>query len=657
MLNVAQMVKLRIVSPQAHLKPLIETLYKFGAIQVEQSSMPELDRPLPSFEEISERLVRLRAVEKRLGISEAIAREDSSLSLEDALKQSEKIDLAALRAIDSELEEIKSGLEKAGARKAELEPFKNLKVSPQFLAKKEGMLKFAFFALKPQADASESVGRIREALYNYNHEITLAESEGKHYALLAFDRRFDEKVNMIVLKNASKVLPFPQGAGPSFAGDYAKAAEECKRLSARIAELGHKIENYKAAHQVQIVRLRKTLEAEAVKATLPVKFGRTKNLVVVEGWVLKNSAKGLEDRISKITGQSAIIEEQKTFEEPPSVLKNQANVRPFEFLIKFFSLPKFNEIDPTFFVALTFPLFFGMILGDIAYGAIALIIAIFLSRAAKNEFLKSISGMMMLSAISTIIFGAMYGEFLGIEIETSEVLEGFFHFAGIDASWLVQAIPHIPRMEEAGLAIVISLSLGLGALHLLLGFVLGALNNFSQGHTEHGIGKASWAVFEISAVVAALTAAMPPAFEGLGGGLLVRNIALVSAVLALIGIIKFEGGAAALEVFGLMSNVFSYLRLMALGLSAAILANLISRLIAAMDFAGISKMFTGEATFDVLQIVLLLGVILLFLIGHALSLALGLFESSIQSLRLEYVEFFSKFYKGGGKAFVPLRQT
>ncbi|MFA6048686.1 MAG: V-type ATPase 116kDa subunit family protein [Candidatus Micrarchaeia archaeon] len=664
-LKLAQMSKLRVISTQDNASRIVETLYKFGAIQVEQSTMAELDRPTAKFGQISDNLVHLRAVEKRLDIKDS-GKAEAPLTLADAMREAKKIDFPKLNAIDSELDSVKSSLEQSKAAKAALEPFKNLEVSPAIFAKTDGSVKFSCLALKATnaKQAEEVAGKIRKELdASGHHEMLSFSSAGRHYAIIAqaaTAAAAGDALPAAASKYGATTVPIPRVAGNSFSTAYISASGDFRRLDAKKAALERDAERFKAANQAQIAKVRRSLEVEALKATLPAKFGRTEKLNIAEGWVEGKAVKTLEAALEKATSGAVVVEKIETSEAPPSILDNPAAVRPFEFLIRFFSLPHSDEIDPTLFISITFPLFFGMILGDIAYGLIALAIALAL-RKSSSGFLRDIAGMMLLSGISTTIFGIVYGEFLGIEIETREIFAEFLQatgaaaLIGMHAETLAELLPHVPRMEEEGLAIVIAACIGLGALQLLLGFILGVVNNFSQGHKSHAYGKICWAALEISLLAAGISLGMPAMFGEISGT--IGNAAAGVAVLCVLGIIKFEGGAAAIEVFGLLSNLLSYLRIMALGISGAILAQLISGVLGSLNFNLVGKMFSGEAPFDVLQVIFLILGLLFFIAGHAFSLALGIFESSIQSLRLHYVEFFSKFYKGGGRAFVPLRRT
>ena len=633
--SLAPVVKLRIISPQKFLDPVVETLYSFGAIQVEQSGMPELDRPMPRFEQISDYLVRLRSIEKRLELDESIAKPARGVSAEQLFVQAGKIDFDYVRKLDLELEDVEDRLSKVEEKYRGLEPFKDLRVDYQTFHKPNSRLKFVYFALKP-GELLATIEKLKGSLESFEYEMTLVESGGNHYVLLAYDKRSEDKVSLIVLKFARQLMSFPTIEAPSYQAEFGKVDGQRRELLNKKRDLEEKMKRFSDQHALQIVRLRKSLEIESKKAILPVKFGKTRNLFVVEGWIKSDRRQEIEKMLEKITDGAVVIEKIESFEEPPTIMENPAIIRPFEFLVKFFSLPNAHEFDPTIFISFFFPLFFGMILGDIAYGISAIILALFIRFKMKGEFLQAVGGMMLLSGISTTIFGFIYGEFLGVE----------------SVFGLVELHPYIFRLGNEGVVTLMTLAIAIGIIHVSLGFSIGAVTNFVHGHMKHAIGKASWVglVLGTTAAVSQFVAADLLGKETL---FLLSNVGSFVVLVSFIGVLYGEGMTGLIELFGVISNIFSYLRLMALGVAAAILANLISKI--PVDVASIIGMFTGAVPFDMFKILLVVAAAGLFVVGHALALALGLFEGSIHSMRLHFVEFFSKFYKGGGRKFIPLR--
>jgi V/A-type H+-transporting ATPase subunit I len=251
-----------------------------------------------------------------------------------------------------------------------------------------------------------------------------------------------------------------------------------------------------------------------------------------------------------------------------------------------------------------------MILGDIGYGLVSL--TAFLILRKKLPTLKPLINILILSSLSTIFFGFLFGEFFGFE-----VLFGY-------------ELPRImSRLHETIQLLMIAVLMGV--IHVNLGFVLGFINEFkTHGLIRAMLEKGSWMVVEIGVVMYYLSAK---------GYLSVNS--MVGTVLILAGVIMLirgEGIKGVVELPTLLSHTLSYARLMGAGLASVGLAAVINNVV--------GSLFSKGGVFILLGIVLLL-------LGHFMNLLLGIMEGFLHSLRLNYVEFFTKFYKGGGIPYVP----
>ncbi len=357
------------------------------------------------------------------------------------------------------------------------------------------------------------------------------------------------------------------------------------------------------------------LEAELEKAEAPLRFAETKDAAVVKGWLpsadleksvemLKKAAKG------KI---HIIVEEPAEKDDVPVKLKNPQPAKPFEFLLNLYSLPLYREFDPTVPIFLIFPLLFGFMLGDIGYGIAGFVASLALKKFfSKSRAVASLMNVVMLSSFVSVVFGMIFGEFFGAE-----------HVAGF-------GLPHIlNRIEDINALIYIAV--GIGVLHINLGLVLGFINEAKLHGVLHAIyAKLSWILLQLGMILLIL-----PYLKVIDIPLWLGFAFLASSILM---IIKGEGFIGIIEMPGILSNVLSYARLGAVGLSSVALAIMINKLA--------SGLFQKGGFF------ILIGV-LIILIGHALNLVVGMFESFLHSLRLNYVEFFTKFYKGGGIEYNP----
>ncbi|MFH0835189.1 MAG: V-type ATPase 116kDa subunit family protein [Candidatus Micrarchaeota archaeon] len=625
MLTLEPMAKVRVVCGRPATERVISSLYEFGSVQITKSSVFDAGKPLDSFSPISNKLIALRSAEKMLGLKGGEAQAEEPLpGLRDALAKANAIDTAELEGIESELSEIRAKKQALLESGKALAPFRQLRLPCSTFARNP-KLRFMYFSLKGDFNA------LKKEL-DASHAEALRVADGKDvYALVASHEETAAKAQEICAKHASAFYAIPAVVGN--AKTFPECAEHTERdgksVSAREAALLKRKGAFAGKYGAAIVRSRKELEEHARLSSLPVMFGGTQNLVAIEGWLPVKRMAELERAVDKATAGKAVVEQLHTKDSPPAVLRNPKLLKPFEFLVEFFSLPSAHEFDPTFFISLSFPLFFGMILGDIGYGVAALLLSLFMFTKFKKGFFRSVAGMMLLSSISTIIFGWIYGEFFGFE--------NIFGY---------ELHPMIPRVESEGLTFLMALCIFIGLMHIALGFFIGLITAIHERKWKHAAAKASWLAVEFG-LFCFLTLSMESTLFGVINVVAILLPADAWGILAIGGVVGLaitEGVPALVELPGLISNLFSYLRIMALGVSGVVLALIINK---------IPLSFNAGDPASIVTFVLFAA---MFTLCHVGAFALGMFESSVQSLRLHYVEFFSKFYHGGGLPFVPLRR-
>lgn len=348
------------------------------------------------------------------------------------------------------------------------------------------------------------------------------------------------------------------------------------------------------------------------------RFGATHYTFIVVGWMPQKELSALRDALAREVGDEIVLEElpltEREREQAPVVLSNPRPARPFEFLVRVMAKPRYGSIDPTPIMAIFLPVFFGMILGDVAYGAIVLLAAWYLWRRAKSNAFKSVSLVILYCAAWSVGFGFLYGELFG------ELGRRWF---GMPA--------YFPR-GEAVMALF-AFSLAFGVVHVSLGFALGIYQAIKL-HQRHElldrIAKVI-ALIGVFAMAAAGKNVLPREMFTTGLALVLVGTALLMYTLGWAGLLL-----APIEILGVLGNILSYLRLAAIGLASVYLALVANKL------AGIF----GNVV---------LGIIVAALF-HALNIAMGILSPTIQSLRLHYVEFFPKFFEGGGGDFKPFRR-
>jgi V/A-type H+-transporting ATPase subunit I len=338
----------------------------------------------------------------------------------------------------------------------------------------------------------------------------------------------------------------------------------------------------------------------------------------------------------------------------PIALSNPGPVKPFEALTEMFSLPGYREIDPTALVALVFPFFFGFMIGDAGYGALLILTGvIFRVKLKKWEGFPQIGWYIIVAGSVALVLGLfLFGEAFGLPFHAppggTESMD-WQGLTGLD----VPLRGTVHKLESSGLGTLMMFSVLAGVVHLSLGNILGAINERRHGW-KHSAGKLGWLMVVLgfglflfkfgesttigawlwSGPMGALSVSWDP---GIGIMFPYASIILLAAGAAIA--VVLEGGMAILETLGVLSNILSYTRIAAIGVAKAAMAFAFNILLIPWVISG--------------NILMVVGGWILLVLAHMLVFILGGLSSGIQALRLNLVEFFMKFYKGGGVKFNP----
>jgi V/A-type H+-transporting ATPase subunit I len=345
------------------------------------------------------------------------------------------------------------------------------------------------------------------------------------------------------------------------------------------------------------------------------RLGATPHTFIVSGWVPHPRRPALSKALADEVGPGLVIEEvsPQRGEEPPVLLDNPAPARPFEALMGLLALPRAASLDPTVLMAVFLPLFFGMMLGDVAYGAMVVGLALIAGRRlrSRSPAMADIARVVALSGAWSIAWGVVYGEFLG---NLGHELWGW------KPLWI--------NREEA-LEPLLIFALAVGGAHVLLGAVLGVW----QGLRDHDRKLATERIGTLLSLIGLFLVAGVVAGR-LPEGMMTPAVAAVAVGLVVVMAIGGPMGLlmGPLELMGIVGNVLSYLRIAAIGLASVYLARV------ANELGAVGPLWMG---------------VIVAALFHALNLALGTFSPTIQALRLHYVEFFGRFFEEGGNAFRP----
>ena len=444
--------------------------------------------------------------------------------------------------------------------------------------------------------------------------LTVPSEEESLVGLIAATKDISEDIRSMMSEKQMPEFTFPESIrSMTFVHKVEYLQEEIRKNEAALAAVDMKLTEfshrwgpmYKAAHDWVHEQL-SIIQASAFSFETTMCF-------FIYGWMPSEKVAGLSACLQQQFAGSVMLEEidirMEDLERVPVVLKNPQYFKPFENFTRLLPLPSYTSFDPTPFIGLFFPLFFGLILGDAGYGLILLIGSGLLSRfARKNQLLQDAGRILRVCSLYAIIFGFLYGEILG----------DFGHrMFGLKPLFMDRQENILPMLYFA---------LAVGLAHITLGLIMGFISALKRHTKKEALVKLINIILIFTIIALIITS------FGIFPELLTRP--LVITVLILTPLLFFSGGLLApLELLKNIGNIISYARIMAIGLTSVLLANIANQL------SGL----TGD---------IVLGLIVGGII-HLLGITIGVFSSSIHSLRLHYVEFFDKFIELGGRKYRP----
>jgi V/A-type H+-transporting ATPase subunit I len=347
-------------------------------------------------------------------------------------------------------------------------------------------------------------------------------------------------------------------------------------------------------------------------------FACTGQSFVAEGWVQKSKYQTLEKKLTEQCETVAVVSRPpRDNEQFPVLLQNNRISAPFEFITRLYGTPSPRAIDPTFPMAPFFIMFFGLCLSDAGYGLIIAALAGFvLWKVRMSATARQIFWILFAGGVSTIIFGALLSGWFGGLIPLQPL---FFN-----------ALENPMRM--------LIYSLGIGLVQIYFGMGIRFYRNVREGKIWDAIfDQLFWALLIAGLLLLAL-----PGLSGVGktvslaaaGGLILTQGRAQSNI-----VMKFLAGLFSLyNITGVFGDILSYSRLLALGLASSVIAMAVNML---------AGLLGGTAVGFVIMV-------LVMIIGHAFNLIINILGAYVHSSRLQYLEFFNRFYEGGGRAFRPL---
>jgi V/A-type H+-transporting ATPase subunit I len=628
------MSRVRVIGPKARLEDALEELHRLELVHLADAEEDENPvEPLPEEARRPARADELRFLAAELEVLLDLLGPDGAHREARADLVPGAVDTAAVRrglkGVVPRVEELRGRLETLQDEEIVLpryvEPLEQLlPLVPELADMDEGdldRLGLDTVALVLNTADEGLVGALREELagelgarFELVHKRI---EEGVIGCVLVFAHDDSGTVHALLGKEHVRHVALPEEYEKhSLSGTVATMRGRIETLPAEASATKEKLEAVLRPHEgewrTQLAGLRAELEQlEAVDLA-----GGTRRAFVVSCWTPTNEIPRLRAELEKRVGGEIVVEElPKDCHDgrAPVLMRNARPARPFEFLVKLMDLPRPGTLDPTGLMALFLPIIFGAMVGDVVYGLLLLAVAIVVKRRTQEPgAMRDLSSVLLVGSVWAVVFGFVFGEALG---------DAGKNVLGYDwALWFYR---------PEGLVPLLVFALALGATHVGLGLVLGVWQGWQERHRGEVVERFG----TLLAIVGVF------GFAGLAVGMLPAGAVTPSVAAVVIGLVLMivaQGTMGLLmgplELIGALSNILSYLRIAAVGLASAYLA------IVANGFAAVGPVWFG---------------VVIAAFFHALNLALAGFSPMIQAMRLHYVEFFSKFYEGGGRAFKP----
>jgi V/A-type H+-transporting ATPase subunit I len=665
MLRPVKMSRVVVAGSKDVMAPVVEKLHELRLLHIVNynGNLPEfeLGKPIGKAKEYSEDLIKLRSMARYLDVKskapEVTYPESQVVSQKDDLLNNVGKEVTSTFERITEIEtEIKS-------KQDQIRALGPLAALPLSLESYHGYDSLAVFVGSVTSAVDADVAKVAPV-----NEVYSASSKNANTVAVFAPAAKAGEVSSVLAEHGFAEMSVPNLEG-SVDSAVSTLESSVKSLEGEKAPLQKRLMDLKKQHEDMILAADEYLSIQTQKTEAPLRFAETSNSFVVDGWVPTEQFNRLKGELETAAGgriDVQMIDDKEADElvehgeDIPTQMNNPGIAKPFELITRLFAIPEYKEFDPTLLIFAFFPVMFGMILGDVGYGIMILLVLFLLERKFRTEGWRQLINIVKISSIWAIIFGIVFGEIFGPlglwgkvmghlseeEVAHLQSINGYFGEGVYGALGRLGPAGIFPmdRLATNAVLMLIGISIFIGVIHCSVGSILGIKTELYLGSKKHAYFE-RLPVFLFQIFLALLIL----------GLVLGMNMALIvpSAIVVVVSIVMMamgpEGPMGLAHVPFYVSNLISYLRLLAIGLASVGLAFAANQL----GFQVIMPMLSGGAESPTM-VAAIVGVVVLFVV-HFINLLLGILSPFMHPLRLHYVEMFTKFYSahGGGVEYIP----
>lgn len=602
-----RMQKVRIVAVEDKKSAVIAQLHKMGIIDLRKSALDLADDRASAYSpSISEMLIRLNGALQILPEGNVAKERQMRLGEIERTVKGMK-DIGRIYSLSDERRILTEDNAFIGYAEHVADTFSGIKID--FSKLKSDFLSYSAF----EADGKALKRFMKGAKKLEDAEIIEKRlPKGRTLVFMAYGKkaRIDELIKEKGLQEIDLTAKYLDSTPERVLSSVRKRRVENKR---RLEGIARELQALSHRHYSRMANIKEMLEIELERADVSTNFKRTEKTFVMEGWIEKRKTAELAKVVSEASSGKAYVEEIEADELAPTHTNRPGFVKPFEYIMNFYSTQRSDEVDPTWVFLLSFPIFYGMMISDVGYGIVSFFFVSWIIRKTNpDDLMNNVARIWRMMSIFVILFGFLSDQYFGFSFN-----QYFFNYKMFD--WLKDA------------PIIIAITIMFGITQVIIGLLFGFINNWKRHHRKLAIAR-------LTSVLAMLTGtvAVSGAFFGVFGATLTTYAAAVAIVSVIVT--AALSGIEATETLNLITHPLSYARIMGFGLGSIIIAMLID------------QAFTPSLSNGILLFIVYL---VIFLALHFFNMILGIFEGLVQGVRLNFVEFFSKFYIGNGIRFKP----